>query len=49
VNTTAGVVTFSGAVSSANEISKAMLIGMQTEGVKEVVSTLQIKPHSAKK
>ncbi len=49
VNTTDGVVTFSGAVSSAEEISKAMLIAMQTEGVKEVVSTLQIKQRPAKK
>jgi osmotically-inducible protein OsmY len=48
VNTTAGVVTFSGAVASAEQISKAMLIGMQTDGVKEVVSTLQIKPRPAK-
>jgi hypothetical protein len=44
VNTTAGVVTISGTVSSAEQISKAMLIAMQTDNVREVISTLQIKP-----
>jgi len=44
VNTTAGVVTLSGSVSSAEQISKAMLLAMQTDNVREVVSTLQIKP-----
>ena len=44
VNTTAGVVTLSGAVSSAEEISKAILVAMETDGVREVVSTLQVKP-----
>ncbi len=44
VNTTAGVVTLSGAVSSAEDISKAILVAMETDGVREVVSTLQVKP-----
>jgi osmotically-inducible protein OsmY len=44
VNTTAGVVTLSGRVSSADQVSKAMLLSMETEGVREVISTLQVKP-----
>jgi hypothetical protein len=44
VNTTAGVVTLSGFVSSAEHISKAILLAMETDGVREVVSTLQVKP-----
>jgi gas vesicle protein len=43
VNTTAGVVTLSGAVSSTEEIGKAMLVTMETDGVREVISTLQVK------
>jgi osmotically-inducible protein OsmY len=43
VNTTDGVVTLSGTVSSTEAISKAMLVAMETEGVKEVISTLQVK------
>ena len=43
VNTTAGVVTLSGPVSSPEHISKAMLLAMETEGVREVISTLQVK------
>jgi hyperosmotically inducible periplasmic protein len=43
VNTTAGVVTLSGTVNSLDEISKAMMLAMETEGVTEVVSTLQVK------
>jgi osmotically-inducible protein OsmY len=43
VNTTAGVVTLSGTVNSTEEISKAMMIAMDTEGVSEVISTLQVK------
>jgi len=43
VNTTAGVVTLSGTVNSPEDISKAMMIAMDTEGVSEVVSTLQVK------
>jgi hypothetical protein len=44
VNTTAGVVTLSGFVSSSEHIGKAILLAMDTEGVREVVSTLQPKP-----
>jgi len=43
VNTTGGIVTLSGSVSSPEEISKAMLLAMDTDGVREVVSTLQVK------
>jgi len=46
VNTTAGVVTLSGKVASNEDISKAMLLAMETSGVREVVSTLQVKPTS---
>ena len=46
VNTTAGVVTLSGTVPTTDDISKAMLLAMETDGVKEVVSTLQVKPRS---
>jgi hyperosmotically inducible periplasmic protein len=44
VNTTAGVVTLSGFVASPEDISKAILLAMQTGGVREVISTLQVKP-----
>ncbi len=44
VNTTGGVVTLSGPVSTPEDISKAMLLAMETDGVTEVVSTLQVKP-----
>ena len=44
VNTTAGVVTLSGAVSSSEHIGQAMLLAMETQGVREVVSTLQVAP-----
>jgi hyperosmotically inducible periplasmic protein len=46
VNTTGGIVTLSGTVSSAEDISKAMLLAMDTDGVQEVVSTLQVKPRN---
>jgi osmotically-inducible protein OsmY len=44
VNTTGGIVTLAGTVPSTDAISKAMLLAMETDGVKEVVSTLQVKP-----
>jgi hyperosmotically inducible periplasmic protein len=44
VNTTAGVVTLSGSVASADDVSQAMKLALDTEGVREVVSTLQVKP-----
>lgn len=46
VNTTAGVVTLSGTVPSTEAIGKAMLLAMETDGVREVVSTLQVKSKS---
>ena len=46
VNTTGGIVTLSGTVPSLEAISKAMLLAMETDGVKEVISTLQVKPRT---
>jgi hyperosmotically inducible protein len=46
VNTTGGIVTLSGAVASPEDISRAMLLAMDTDGVQEVISTLQVKPRS---
>ncbi len=43
VSTTAGRVTLSGTVSSFEEMGKAIALALETEGVKEVVSTLQVK------
>ena len=43
VNTTGGRVTLSGKVSSADQVGKAMLLALETDGVREVVSTLQVK------
>jgi hyperosmotically inducible protein len=42
-NTTDGVVTLSGTVSSHENISKAIRLAMETEGVQKVISTLQVK------
>ncbi len=44
VNTTAGVVTLSGTVASNEHIAKAILLAMETDGVRQVISTLQVKP-----
>jgi gas vesicle protein len=43
VNTTDGRVTLAGRVTSAQQIGKAMLIALETDGVREVTSTLQVK------
>jgi hyperosmotically inducible periplasmic protein len=43
VNTTKGMVTLSGRVSSHENIKKAMRLALETDGVTEVVSTLQAK------
>jgi hyperosmotically inducible protein len=43
VNTTAGVVTLSGSAAGTDEIKQAMKLAYDTEGVREVVSTLQVK------
>jgi osmotically-inducible protein OsmY len=42
VSTTAGRVTLSGMVSSYEFIGKAMAMALDTEGVREVISTLQV-------
>jgi len=44
VDTTDGLVTLSGTVSSREEINKAVKIAAETEGVRQVISTLQVKP-----
>jgi hypothetical protein len=44
VDTTDGVVTLSGTVKSHDEIARAIDLSFQTEGVRKVISTLQIKP-----
>jgi len=43
VNTTYGVVTLSGTAPSYDAIGKAMLLAMETDGVREVISTLQVR------
>ncbi len=43
VSTTNGKVTLSGTASSAEDIKKAIQLAMDTDGVREVVSTLQVK------
>jgi hyperosmotically inducible protein len=48
VNTTAGVVTLAGTVNSPEDIGKAMLVAMETDGVTQVVSTLQVTMKSGK-
>ena len=42
VSTTDGVVTLSGSAASAGAIGKAMLLAMDTEGVRQVISTIQV-------
>ena len=44
VNTTDGRVTLAGNVASHQQIGKAMLIALETDSVREVNSTLQVKP-----
>lgn len=43
VSTTDGIVTISGSAASAEDIQRAMRIALETEGVREVVSTIQVK------
>jgi hyperosmotically inducible protein len=43
VNTTGGVVTLSGSVDSPEEIKEAMKLALETDGVSEVISTLQVR------
>ena len=44
VETTDGLVTLSGAVSSHDDIARAVRLALETEGVSKVISTLQVKP-----
>jgi osmotically-inducible protein OsmY len=44
VSTTGGVVTLSGTVSSPDLIGKAMELALDTDGARQVISTLQVKP-----
>jgi hyperosmotically inducible protein len=48
VNTTSGIVTMSGTVQTEDDIAKAMLLAMGTDGVHQVISTLQVKPRAGK-
>lgn len=48
VNTTDGVVTLAGPVSSADDVSRAIALAMEVEGVREVVSTLQVRKPAKK-
>jgi osmotically-inducible protein OsmY len=43
VNTTAGIVTLSGAVDHEDEISRLMALALEVDGVREVISTLQLR------
>jgi hypothetical protein len=48
VNTTASIVTLSGTVPSVDAVSKALQLAMDTDGVSQVISTLQVKPKATK-
>lgn len=43
VNTTGGLVTLSGMVPSVDSIAQAMTLALETDGVREVISTLQTR------
>ena len=43
INTTDGRVTLSGNVTSSKQISRAMMLALETDGVREVSSTLHVK------
>ncbi len=43
VNTTDRVVTLAGSVESADKVAKAMNLALSVDGVREVISTLQVK------
>jgi osmotically-inducible protein OsmY len=43
VDTTDGLVTLSGSVASYEQVGKAMQLALEVEGVREVVSTLQVR------
>jgi osmotically-inducible protein OsmY len=44
VNTTDGLVTLSGQVSQPEDVGKAIALALDVDGVKQVTSTLQVKP-----
>lgn len=44
VNTTDGVVTLAGTVESNESIARAMQLALDVKGVRQVISTLQVKP-----
>ena len=44
VSTTDGVVTLSGTVATPELIGKAMELALDTDGARQVISTLQVKP-----
>src|SRR5688572_19939546 len=44
VDTTDGLVTLSGTARSHEEVTRAVRIALDTDGVKKVVSTLQVRP-----
>jgi len=48
VNTTEGNVTLSGSVNSPEDIGKAMTLALETDGVREVVSTMLVTSKKAK-
>lgn len=43
VNTTDGVVTLSGSVDGPEAVTQAMKLALETDGAREVISTLQVK------
>ena len=43
VNTTDGLVTLSGTVASESQVAQAVRLALQVDGVRKVVSTLQVK------
>jgi len=44
VDTTGGLVTLSGTVTSHDQVAKAVRLALETEGVTKVVSTIQVNP-----
>jgi osmotically-inducible protein OsmY len=46
VDTTDGVVTLAGRVTSPENMAKAIRLALEEDGVREVISTLQVKPPS---
>ncbi|MGD0814358.1 MAG: BON domain-containing protein [Verrucomicrobiota bacterium] len=44
VSSTQGHVTLSGTVSTADDIGRAMALALEVDGVRDVISTIQVKP-----